>query len=232
MAVPTYNPIADSEIDPESPITSSLMRRLRDNFLALFGIDPTDPAPVIGLPPSYITSVTDGVMSAQGGAGASTTFTSNEIEISDTTYQLESIFVVRGRSGTVGGSASTDFNIALGNVFWSVSDADILNFALDFIETQYSSGTVTGVRIAATNLAQSISDPGPASFDVIITPTNTFQTLSTDTIDGSKTYTLEGRVRLDSDKTYLSLRMSVSSAGWAGIDAPCFVKAFRNKAAV
>ena len=35
--MPTYSPILDSEVDAESPITQSLMERLRDNPLALFG---------------------------------------------------------------------------------------------------------------------------------------------------------------------------------------------------
>ena len=54
MPVPSYNLIADSEIDPESPLTSSLFFRLRDNWLAVFGIDNTDPAPAPALPPSVM----------------------------------------------------------------------------------------------------------------------------------------------------------------------------------
>lgn len=45
MPVPSYTVIADSEIDPESPITSSLMFRLRDNVLSLLGVDPATPSP-------------------------------------------------------------------------------------------------------------------------------------------------------------------------------------------
>lgn len=55
MPVPTYSVIADSEIDPESPITESLMRRLRDNVLAVLGIDPATPSPSFTLAPSYMT---------------------------------------------------------------------------------------------------------------------------------------------------------------------------------
>ncbi len=39
----TYNEILDSEIDPESPITTSLMFRLRDNLLAVIQADPSAP---------------------------------------------------------------------------------------------------------------------------------------------------------------------------------------------
>jgi hypothetical protein len=49
MAIPTYAVIADSEIDPESPLTSSLMFRLRDNILALLGIDPATPSPTMNI---------------------------------------------------------------------------------------------------------------------------------------------------------------------------------------
>ena len=40
--MPNYSPILDSEIDAESPITESLMTRLRDNPLALEGEDYTE----------------------------------------------------------------------------------------------------------------------------------------------------------------------------------------------
>lgn len=54
MPVPTYQVIADNEIDPESPITSSLLFRLRDNWLAFFGLDPSTPSPTFTLPPSTL----------------------------------------------------------------------------------------------------------------------------------------------------------------------------------
>ena len=41
--MPAYNPIANSEVDPESPLTSSLMIRMRDNPLAIQEGDPTAP---------------------------------------------------------------------------------------------------------------------------------------------------------------------------------------------
>lgn len=56
MPVPGYSVIDDNEIDPESPITSSLMFRLRDNILSILGIDNTDPAPVFTLPPSSLVN--------------------------------------------------------------------------------------------------------------------------------------------------------------------------------
>ena len=54
--MPAYNPIANTEVDPESPITSSLMQRLRDNPLAIQEGDPT--APQIQTPAYADASVT------------------------------------------------------------------------------------------------------------------------------------------------------------------------------
>lgn len=54
MTVPTYSVIANSEIDPESPITTSLVTRLRDNPLALFQIDPATSTPTATVPGQQI----------------------------------------------------------------------------------------------------------------------------------------------------------------------------------
>lgn len=62
MAVPVYSVIADSEIDPESPATSSLFFRLRDNILSLLGIDPATVSPVVdGFPSAELSFLTLGV---------------------------------------------------------------------------------------------------------------------------------------------------------------------------
>jgi len=42
-----YNTIADSDIDPESPITTTLMTRLRDNAIAI--AEGTSPAPPVAM---------------------------------------------------------------------------------------------------------------------------------------------------------------------------------------
>lgn len=55
MTVPTWSKIFDSEIDPESPITSSLIFRLRDNICAVLGIDPASvTVPTVPYPQSQI----------------------------------------------------------------------------------------------------------------------------------------------------------------------------------
>lgn len=49
MTVPTYSRILDSEVDPESPITQSLLTRLRDNPLAFLNIDTATTNPIANL---------------------------------------------------------------------------------------------------------------------------------------------------------------------------------------
>lgn len=49
MSVPTYSQILDSEVDPESPITQSLLTRLRDNPLAFLNIDTSTVNPIANL---------------------------------------------------------------------------------------------------------------------------------------------------------------------------------------
>jgi hypothetical protein len=57
MTVPTWSKIFDSEIDPESPITSSLIFRLRDNICAVLGIDPASvTVPTVPYPQSQLSS--------------------------------------------------------------------------------------------------------------------------------------------------------------------------------
>ena len=60
MSVPTFRQILDSEIDPESPLTSELFFALRDNFLAVLEIDSTDPAPVFQIPLTQVVRGWDG----------------------------------------------------------------------------------------------------------------------------------------------------------------------------
>lgn len=49
MAVPSYSRIDNTEVDAESPITQSLMQRLKNNVLALLGVDELSTNPTIAL---------------------------------------------------------------------------------------------------------------------------------------------------------------------------------------
>jgi hypothetical protein len=94
MPVPSWNPILDNEIDPESPITASLMQRLRDNICAVLGIDPLSPTvPTVPYPPSQLACVAEAEFYA--AAGASTT---SEIVVSDLAEPFEKIDLESTRS--------------------------------------------------------------------------------------------------------------------------------------
>ncbi len=47
MSVPVYSPISDAEIAPGQDPLATVLIRLRDNPLAILGVDTTDPAPTI-----------------------------------------------------------------------------------------------------------------------------------------------------------------------------------------
>lgn len=50
MAIPTYAPILDSEIEPGDTALANIFVRLRDNPLAVMGVDTTDPSPNVDPP--------------------------------------------------------------------------------------------------------------------------------------------------------------------------------------
>jgi hypothetical protein len=54
MSVPTYAPILDSEIEPGDVALASIFVRLRNNPLAVFGVDTNDPAPSINPPRQFV----------------------------------------------------------------------------------------------------------------------------------------------------------------------------------
>lgn len=61
MAIPIFSPISDGEIAPGQDPTASVFVRLRDNPLAILGVDTADPAPVVN-PPSQLVYADDGAV--------------------------------------------------------------------------------------------------------------------------------------------------------------------------
>lgn len=193
MPVPTYSRIDDSEIDPESPITTSLMTRLRDNFLAIMGIDTTATAPSFTLPASYMAAVRHAAQRMDfdddtSHAGA---------EITLTQHSDPSELIVIGRaSGTS-----------------LINSDEYAEFNIDSINVVYSAGSPTGVRF--TGFVHSTHVPVTAydvftPFDVTLTLTNTWQTVVEDYPTNSR---LQAKLRADSTYTYLTLRTDVDNVG-------------------
>lgn len=226
MPVPAYSVIADTEIDPESPLTSSLMFRLRDNALSILGVDPADPTPVFTIPPS-IQSVEEYFrFAASGGAGSSSTFTTAENIVSKLADDVEDLQMggIEARD-TIGGSASTIFNAARGNLCHSASNIDRVCYAIRLVSVIYSGGSPTGVRIIGDEISESTTAGWASSFDVTVTLANTWQTLETD-----GTVSFQAKARADSTDVYLQMRGTGVSVGWGGVTLGVVRKSFQSKA--
>lgn len=215
MPVPSYNVIADSEIDPESPITSSLMFRLRDNWLAVFGIDNTDPAPAPALPPSFQTMIEEINWEASGvrGSAGTTTFTTPEHIVSNLTHAIEDVQVTAPR---------WNFDNFEGSGGWLAPSGHFMSYvveenagpdlpshgmvggqgnSLKGIHVVYSASAPTGVRVATTLGSKTI------------TLANTWQTVGSVEFTGRSyeyTYTLQAKARATASQVFLQFRATIS----------------------
>jgi len=99
-----YSTIADSDIDPESPITTTLMNRLRDNPLAIAEGDATAPA-LTGMGSTLLASGT--VSSAASLDIVMTTYTDypNKVLILDSFLPAIDTATMRCHVSTDGGSS-------------------------------------------------------------------------------------------------------------------------------
>jgi len=227
MPVPSYNVIADSEIDPESPITSSLMFRLRDNVLAILSIDPADPAPVFTIPPSR--QAVESALVPSVGFSKNATVTGAEIIVSAVADDVEEHEVVYGVISGVqdhGGGLEVNFE----GMFYH-------------IEVPYASGSPLSVIIrgrlgATTSYGGGVSVSGSLAGsittikDATIKLTNTWQTLVQYKISSDITY-LEAKARADSNYVYLQLRTCTPNITSMSGSANLVVvrKSFKSKAA-
>jgi hypothetical protein len=229
MPIPTWSVIADNEIDPESPITTSLMFRLRDNVLAVLGIDPADPAPVFTIPPSTQQAELNDTFWATGAGVAITTA---EMIVSVVADDVEWVELAHS------GMFFTN-DVPLGGVAPHVgsktafSDTGGVNHAylivaveLSLIDVIYSGGVPTGVRICSRQVEGTVVNED----DVIVTLANTWQTILPDIISTSD---LQAKARATSTEVYLQLRVNGSMASGSGfISIPFNRRSFRSKAAV
>lgn len=183
MTVPAWSRIFDSEIDPESPLTSSLITRLRDNVLAILNIDPADPAPVFTIPPSVLKIAQSGLLTAHLTSSAtSDTMTTSEVIISTIAEDVEVLKIAYCRL-LVASPTITDPVVEFGD-----------------IDVVYSSGAPTGVRIQNT------------SGTMITLPlTNTFTPVYTRNFSGEGDTQLSLKTRADSTHVYLQARVETGT---------------------
>lgn len=197
MPIPSWNVIADSEIDPESPLTSSLMFRLRDNVLALLGVDPADPAPAFTIPASYMHPDTAASMGC-GTSSQNSTSTGAEVIVAHINSSLETVEVIHAlldNQATVG--ANPPYEAQISGLM---------------IRPIWSSGTCTGIRIAAGVLTEvagnSINPEGldNTAAEVTITLADSWQEVQTLDRAGLEDCFIEAKARADSDYVYLQFR--------------------------
>jgi hypothetical protein len=144
MPVPSYAVIADSEIDPESPVTSSLMFRLRDNILAILGIDPSDPTPTFTLSPSLLQLVETTTLVAAAGTDTA------EARISHLADSVE--------ENLIASLSANPYSVHIE----STGGAGVLNLKIDGADVHYASGSPDGITITATQIgARTIGGTGP-----------------------------------------------------------------------
>lgn len=211
MTIPTFDFIASTEIDPEKPITSSLMYRMVYNWMAVLGIDDADHDPVMTLPPSVMKQTLGGSF-VLIGAG-----TSAEIAISDVSGVCEAIHIGQGMAVQY---AATD---KIPCHFAEAAGGGVVAVVFTNIEVVYSSGSPTSVTI---NTDQSTYSGGElasmTSYSDSIPLTNTFTTLSS---YGS----LQAKARATS--TQVLMTMKITGSGNHNLHLPISVKSFKNKAA-
>lgn len=221
MSIPSYNLIPDSDIDPESPITSSLMFRLRDNWMSLFGIDTTDPAPAIKLPPSTQEQGQFSWHTATGGSGA--TVTSAESILSVITDDVEDWSLGQPYSAPYDTGNSVRVYLASHFCTWHDNGAASIIAAwvgLAGVSVIYSSGNPTGVQI------HWVQEDSPASGTATITLANTFQT-----VRNSGGIHVQAKARSDGTNVYIQFRLIASAPYKPVINVPLVRKSFRSKAA-
>lgn len=239
MPIPSYSIIADNEIDPESPLTSSLMFRLRDNWMSVLGIDNTDPTPVFTIPSSVLHAESAPIFSAT--STSATTLTSNEEIVSKIVDDVEFVTIEHGAhtnydtNDLEAETAVTTPHFTVGKLYNSdSSDGDIASCAnATLIDTIYSSGSPTGVRVVARGKIVTNLGAVAASWsgDVVITLANTWQTILTLGGGLGLAGTLQAKARSDVDNVYLQFRLTSIASKPAHIELPFARRSFKSKAA-
>ena len=216
MPVPVWQEILDTEIDPESPITASLMQRLRDNPLALLGIAPDDPAPVMTLPPSAMFPLYRSVCTAPFNDNSLAY--SNEVICSIRTAATE---LFHNHSGAWSANYIT-------NSWTSVFSGNI--WAID---TKYAEGSPESVDVFLSYSGRGgIAPPVSGTGTVNVPLTNTYTLLAS---RGGYPQNLWMKARFDADYVYAQFQtqMPNGNSGTGGaLVIPYTIRGFKNKASV
>lgn len=220
MSVPTYSKIDDNEIDPESPITSSLMTRLRNNVLALLGVDTTASSPAVVFQPSFIQTSDVGVTRLTAKPSGSTD--SAETVISRVASTFESVEIVRGRSDD-----ETPWTDTIPQASWAMVDGAV--FA--------GNGNAGDILAIDINYSSGVPSTATIRYSLVGTPRTT--TSLTVAIDGAyhtfrSSYfnaQLQVKFRALSGLVYMQWRSVEASGDWGLINITHIVRKYVNKLA-
>jgi len=216
MPIPTYSVIADNEIDPESPLTTWLMFRLRDNALAVLGIDPADPAPVFTIPPSVQEAAGAGVLFASGSGATATTA---EFVISEIADDVEWLELSNDGDNTTGSLVPHSFQ--RDSTPTMIDGYMFDGYNIHSIDVVYSLGVPTGVRFRVGQ-TRVIGTSTRATTDTTVTLTNTYQGIGG---------ILSAKCRATASQVFLTLRVAAGGA-FTTVCVPFTRRSFKSKAAV
>ena len=176
MAVPTWSPITDAEIQPEQPVSSSLITRLRNQWASVWGVDPASVSqPAISLPPSQIFQEFYQAAESYGtGAGVST-FT--EFELMDLTK----------------GMRSTIFN----SIYVSSNDLMFID-AIYAANPKYTAGVISDVTVVLKKTLVSTT-----SYQTIDIPVNNSYT---NIMYSGPSSFVAVKIRVSGDKLYMQFQ--------------------------
>lgn len=220
MTIPTYSRIDDSEIDPESPVTSSLMFRLRDNLLALLKIDIGETSPTFNIVPS-ILQIADISQYIAAAAVGGTTLDTSEFIVSVRSAQCETIEIgAVGALTETGGAYPTPPSHFMG---YQSTAGRFVRGTISAISAVYSATVPSSVRVVGH-----MSANASPQFDVSLPLDNAFHTIK----QGATTHEeLQGRARYDATNVYLTLRLlnDFNFTNKAGFHLPLTRKSFIQK---
>jgi hypothetical protein len=166
MPVPSYNVITDAETAIGKPVTSSLIRRLRDNACALFGIDPTNPTPAATIPLSYFkkdtfVNLNETKTGGNGSPGAATTaIVVGDSSLSGYDFRIGSPVVKGANSDMIRQLAVGDVDITAG------SPTGWAEYVFQFLGVEW--GGTDYVRVCMKRTHNQLSYGMAATIDVAV----------------------------------------------------------------
>lgn len=219
MPVPVYAPITDAEVSPEAPITSSLMFRLRDNFLAILGIDNTNPAPVFQPPPYTYTPSAKVELISVISSFTSRIDTLAEVSISDVTKS--DWLMPRNQQYFTGLAGSLPYPVSY--VFFGHLDnfcgANVVN-----MNVIWAAGTPTDVHVDGRVFGDAMSPGSVFSFDVPID--NAWHNLTYSERTGIGHVYVDMKARLDGNLVKVQFRTQTTNNGTGAYDGPILCEDF------